>query len=345
MKFKIWFVFVFLVFENIFFAKDVNKLDIDGYISLQKVYKGNYYFMDKKNNIVYQYSKSSKLLNTFGKSGEGPGELRRISGFDFTDGQIYMQSESKIVFFSLNKRNLLKEIKKVRPSYFFVLNNGKLLEIVREYNVDNKPDLMADSLYLCSSGFKRLKLLLKDSEMNKPGMFFRDFINTMEIKYSSEKGEIIVSQRKKGFLFHVFNDDGDLIFKIKKNETKRLRVSEKFKNDFKEELLSDPRMRSNLEMAKQLMKKIKFSEYFPTFHSFYLDEKGDIFIRTYQRKRELLLYEKYSPEGKFIRNFWIEDENSDVFETRNYISFYKNQFIYLKESPDGDYILVKQSIK
>ena len=106
MKFKIWFVFVFLVFENIFFAKDVNKLDIDGYISLQKVYKGNYFFKDKKNNIVYQYSESGKLLNKLGKSGEGPGELRGLLDFDFTDGQIYMQPESKIVFFSLDGGNL-----------------------------------------------------------------------------------------------------------------------------------------------------------------------------------------------------------------------------------------------
>jgi len=304
-----------------------------------KMYKGRYFFLDEKNKRVLQYNDKCKYINSFGKFGEGPGEFSELYGFDFVKDQIYLQSRSKIVFFSLEGK-LIKEIRKPRYSHFLILKNGNLIESFLEYNAGNKHGLTVEKLYLCSSEFKRLKLLLEDSEIVKPGMPFKDFINKIEIKYSVGSGEIIVSQRNKGFLFHVFDDNGKLLFKIKNSDSEKIKVTEKFVKDFKGKLLSDPRMRSNLEMAKQLMKHIKFSEYFPPFHSFYPDENGNIFIRTFKRKAKLLLYKKYSSQGNFCGNLWIKDENPDIYETRNFITFFNNEFFYMNEDDNGDYTIV-----
>ena len=83
---------------------------------------------------MLQYSDKCKYINSFGKSGEGPGEFSELSGFDFVKNQIYLQSRSKIVFFSLEGK-LIKENKKPRPSYFMVLNNGNLIENLTDKHI------------------------------------------------------------------------------------------------------------------------------------------------------------------------------------------------------------------
>ena len=66
MKFKMLYV-LFFITVNILFASDVINVEIDGYVNIQKVYKGNYYFMDKKtrafkdfvNDMEVKYSPDS----------------------------------------------------------------------------------------------------------------------------------------------------------------------------------------------------------------------------------------------------------------------------------------------
>ena len=324
-------------------AKEIVKVNYDGFISQMKIYKGYYYFFDNKAGSVYRYDQKGEYIKVFGKYGEGPGELTEYLGFDFIDNKIYLQSQAKIIFFDLNGK-LFTEKKKVRPSYFLLLENKNMIELFVEKDYNTKLNLTNHKVFLCDAEFKRIKCLLTDSEKRSQGSPFKSFIDNIEVKYSESSKSILISQRRKGFLFNAFDLNGNLIFSIRNEKIPKIKVSNAFLHDFKEKLFSDPRMRSNIEMAEQLYKQIQFPEYFPPFHSFYYDDLGNIFIRTYERKGVYLLYKNYSSRGEFLKNYWLKDNNADIYETRNFISFYKNRFVYLYESEEDDYILSKQEL-
>jgi len=190
--------------------------------------------------IFYVYSlKDLSLITKFGKSGEGPGELKVVPMFSnrikALHDKLFVEGMSKVIFFSKDAK-LLREIRKKGGFTTFkvmpIKENFVAIRILSPTEKDKK-------YYLALS--------LLDPEMNVKKILYKQefperekdiIMVTDSIHFEVYKDKLYVEESERGFLIEVFDSTGSQLFEIKKNFTKR-KVTEKDKaailKNFKED--------------------------------------------------------------------------------------------------------------
>lgn len=135
---------------------EAGEFDVDG--------EGNIYIVAFRNakNFVYRFDQKGELLNSFGRYGQGPGELEwPFLNKVFEDGRIAF-TDLMIKYKVLNKEgHLVQEIRpRFRISYVFPLENGKfIVERPRYDEMTSRDGLVPYTVSLCDSNFKKIKEL------------------------------------------------------------------------------------------------------------------------------------------------------------------------------------------
>ncbi len=311
-------------------------INIDGKVTTLKAYKNCLYFLNESECNIWRFDQNLNFLNKIGKKGEGPGEIPYLSNFNFLEDKIYTFSKGRLLIFSLDG-SLLEEVKfPIFNSSLLILKNGNFVEKTRDFSFERGKERIQKIRFL-DKDFNLITEVLNEHIKVTPGYEFEAIEPYIQAKYSERNGLIYISNPVKDYLIMIFDENGKQVGKILKNY-KRTKVSEEYKEKFSETLIKDPRITSK-EMADAFLKALHFPKYFPPFHSFYLDDEGNVYVRTYNRKKDKTVFEKYSPKGIFIREYLLEDKYINIVDCHLFISFSSGHYYYLYENEKGNYVL------
>jgi hypothetical protein len=335
-------IFSIAFFPFFLFSQEEKIVNIAGRVSMFKAYKNCFYFLNESEGNIWRFDQNLNFLNKIGKRGEGPGEIASLSNFNFLEDKIYTISRDHILFFSLDG-TLLNEVK-IPPleGSILLLKNGNFLEEVRDFSYE-RGKVIIQKIRFLDKNFKKIREVLDERLKITPGFVFEAIEPFIRADYSEKKGHVYVSNPSKDFLLMIFDENGNEIGKIFK-EYKKIKVKEEYKEKFLETIIQDPHVTSK-EMAEAIRRQTHFPEYFPPYQCFFLDDEGNIYIRTYERKGEKTKFEKYSSDGVFIRDYYLEDRRINIVDSHLFISFEGDNYYYLYEDEKGNYIMHRRKIR
>lgn len=321
------------------------KVDIDGRVSMYKAYKGFHYFLNESDNSIWRFDNNLKLINKIGKNGQGPGEFTSLSRFSFLQDKIYLYGNGKISIFDLNGE-LLQEIKSPFATVKCFLKNENAICKDREFNRSKSGKLsISQSIQYCDSNLKKISELVKVNIEITPGYRFEALEPYIDAEYSETKNLIYVSYPLKDLTILVFDEKGKKIGKIYK-KYKPIKVNNDFKKEFLNTILQAPGVPGlkDKRIAEEVIKRTHFPKFFPPLHSFYIDENGDVFVKTFQRVKGKAIFEKYGMNVKFLRQYELPEDHIDIVDAKNFTAFSYGYYYYLYIDEEGNYILHKEKL-
>ena len=261
---------------------------------------GNIYVLDGKEKKIKVFDSAGKFVKKFGEEGQGPGELNLPVSLQVTPAReivIGDASNQKLMFFSL-EGDFLREMSTAIKARGLVLPlfdsqgnivgqqivqaEGKIMREVRKY------DRELNSLFTLAS------VDITGVIQGKIDPF------RMVFSYQFGKDNIIYCSDLDKYEIKVFNPEGKMIKKILKDYDP-VKLTEKDKQEFFGRMP---------EIDPQAKERIKFSEVFPAYQNFTMDEKWRLFVRTFEKgkdKREYYL-DVFDEEGKYIAKFSFKGE-------------------------------------
>jgi hypothetical protein len=296
---------------------------------------GNIFVIGFKNreNFIYRFGRTGHLARSFGRRGQGPGELQWpfLSGVSKSGETSITDFGHKFIVYDHNGM-VLREVKLERQTTRVeALENGKYLAL------RPRPDLMTQDAYidvltLCDQEFTDLKILDR---------FERASDDSRQVPYFMWRvsgGRIIIANQARGYEFWVYDLDGNPVRKIRK-EYRPVRVTEEIK-----EAVIGPDYRRSGQSADSY-----FPNPLPPINQFFTDDKGRIFAMTYEpggRPGEYL-WDIFNPEGAFIGRKGLDIKWAGLYIGPHY-TFIKNAHLYchrVKQSGFHELVVYKVSWK
>lgn len=302
------------------------EFDIDG--------EGNIYIVAFKNtkNFVYRFNKKGDLLNSFGRYGQGPGEIEwpfldRV----FYDGRIALTDFMRKYKVFDKEGRLVQEIHpEFRISYVFPFENGNLLvERPRYDERTSRNGLIPYTISLCDSNFKEIKELDRhkwppNNERIAPVFMWR-----------VSAGHIYIANEDRGYEILDYDLDGNLQRKIRKSyrpveateEIKMARLGPGYKQS-----------------------GISHDSYFPNplppLSSFFVDDEGRLFVMTYEEGYSSgeYMYDLFNANGVFIGRKSLDMGSAQFFSKINYAKIKKGFLYYYREKESGYKELIVQKV-
>ena len=278
---------------------DISGFDVDS--------NGNIFLRDipeSDENHFFKFDNHGKFITSFGRNGQGPGEFgwANLPRINYQD-EIMISDifRRKLIFFD-TYGNFTKEIQTdLNIGELKHLENGKLLiaRRIRDLSIENDPHPIS----LFSQNLEEIKELDRFifpgfRALKRDGTRMYIFTMSVSDKY------IYIGNIERGYEVSVFDLEGNLVKKIRK-KYRPLEVSKEYKTSY-------------LALTPENMKeKISFTKYFPPFQYLFSDERGYLFVMTYEKGENPneYIFDIFNPDGLFIGR-----TNLDNFGIRQFIS-------------------------
>jgi len=307
---------------NIGLTDSLAGVDVD---SASNIYLFQYPFGGR--NIVFKFDRNGKFVTSFGLRGQGPGELNFA-------WYIRVSNQDKVVITGPAERKL------------FVFSNDGVFEeyitfssaVLEALPLDNgnyliKREIISESKYiewpLClyNPKLEEIKELDKYFRLDEFRVDTIEFPEPVMIR-SVSNGKIYIGYGKRGYEIWVFDFDGNLMRKIRK-EYHPVEIPEKVKEENRK-ATKDP---------KYIIygKKIRFSKHWPPFQYLFTDDEGRLFVMTYEKGEspKEYMYDIFNSEGVFIDRISL---GNLVFEHRwdiQYVTARKNRLYCIRRKDSG----------
>lgn len=280
------------------------------------------YVLDSKEAHIKIFDGNGRYIKTFGKKGQGPGEMSRPSSLEITpQNEIAVNDPSarKIHFFSLDG-TFSRAVSQTDRAFF---SDPKVDE---DGNITASFMIMDEEVtYVLEKFTPQLKDLLP-------------IFSTRVAKYPSIdpffpqcywdvlKGNKLVWGFPDKYELHVLDSEGKLEKKIIK-EYDPVKITEEEKEKVIEERFGG---RENIDPIV----KLSWDEHHNAFIHLCIDDEGRIFVRTYERVpgREEFYYDVFDPEGKYLAKIPLK--------SRPYVI--KSDKLYTIEEDEDGYQAVKR---
>jgi hypothetical protein len=247
---------------------------------------GNIYVVGFKNreNFIYCFDHEGHMLDSFGRRGQGPGELLGPSLSGVYGREVVLSDflGMRYVVYDLDGR-VIREKRLGHPDRLSPLGNGNLVAF------GPRPDPNANAFFynltLCDSDFNELKVLDRYDWTSDDSRMYPYFM----WRVSGDK--IIVANEARGYELWVFDLDGRLVRKIRK-EYRPVKVTE----EIKEEILGPEYRQSESSQNKY------FPDPLPPLNQFFTDDEGRVFVMTYEPGPNSgeYIWDIFNPDGVFI---------------------------------------------
>ena len=291
-----------------------------------------------------------KPIKTFGKAGEGPGEMRILPFWPIqitlTQDCVFAENMDKFIFFS-KQGNLINEQKKMKRLF-------KVLPVKENYAARTFPFEGNDK-----KQYEALKLLNKKMEDEKE--LFRQSVPVLDregtvkmfpdsMNFCVYGDNIFVERSTEGFRIDVFDSQGNKLYEIKKPYEKTL-VTEEYKKtaeaSLKESLLHKKVgvfvpfhiMESGWDAFKKWA-LLDYPEYLPPIRDF-LVKNDKIYVQTYVQQKGQEQYVILDLKGEILKTVNLPRiKNASVFVYNTlgiglrFYDFEKDRFIYIEENED-----------
>ena len=291
----------------------------------------NIYVLDYKALQIKIFDKNGELIRTFGREGQGPGEMQYANFIQITSKEevmVYDPRTKRLLFFSMEGK------------YLRQTSTAKIAYPILPIRLDSRGELTALIVPPPPMGGIELKkfdsnldLLMMISKTEKDDSYLRSERKGWQpdLLCAVTQNDNIVWAYPKKYEFHVLSPEGKLKRKIIKDH-KPISVTqedrERFLEGYERSLSRLPRPRS----------RIIFPNYFPAFNDISIDEKGRIFIRTYEsvkNKDNSFYFDVFDSEGKYIAKIPISVK-------LNSASVWKNNKLYTIEEDEEGFQMVKR---
>jgi hypothetical protein len=252
---------------------------------------GNIYALDNKDINIKVFDKNGVHLRTMGKRGQGPGEIQMPSAMSvsYAGHQIGILdiAANKFVVFT-NTWECIKET----PLGTYSLISALMDDTGRIYgnSLVFSDNAVTTTLAKYDSGMKREATIAEISEK-----IIGPKINALptRIAFGLMSGDRLAWAFTEKYEISIVDSDSKTVRKIVK-DCNRLRVTEKDKEDMiKMEWGDSP-------------PDLVFPDSFPSFRSLIADEKGFIYVRTYEKDdRDRYRYDVFDADGLYIARFFL----------------------------------------
>ena len=261
----------------------IDGLDVDD--------NGHIYVLDSRAAQVKVFSPDGEYLRSIGGRGQGPGEMQMPLFLQITaDNELVVQdlAAQHFLYFSLDGRFLRKEayweeraLRAVRLD-----QQGNLIGL----KMGAPPPMGGWVLRKYNSNFEPIMTLAEQppdmaakTEYNilRPTFYFDIFSNDNIILGNSEKYEL-----------DILNPQGKLIKKILK-KYRHLRIRDDDRDFYKE----------RYESFIKIGGKLNFPDHFLCFCDLAVDDKGRIFVKTFEReknRKDVFYFDLFDEEGKYL---------------------------------------------
>jgi hypothetical protein len=288
------------------------------------------YVLDGVTVFVYSLT-DYRLLRTFGKKGEGPGELlphpELAVQMQFVDETIRLGTLNKFITYSKNGKKISE--KKISFIQTQLLRCGENYAAVK-YSVANGKVIY--NVVLLGETFNELKSLysmardhpMKIKRINMP-------LRVLNIYFSA--GKIYIVDQKKDAGITVFDQKGNrlkpLIF-----DYPVIEISETFKNNFMEWFKTDKRYR---RFPEDVRKMICFPETLPAIRTIQIKNER-IYVRTYRKKKQFGEFYVHDLEGRRLTRLFLPvgTEKPIQIGPETTYTFADERYYYLVENLDNE---------
>ncbi len=253
---------------------------------------GNIYFLNDKSqeNFMLIFDRNGNFVTAFGRMGQGPGELQMpILPIITNQGEVLIldQGQRKLCYFT-KEGDFIKSIpQEVTTIALFPLENGKYLSVSAVFDAESDY-IMQYPFSLSSSDFKLIKELDSVKFPNYLKGKKQKAINTGFL-FSITKKNIFLGNEERGYEINVYDLEGNLLRKIKK-DYRKVRISDEY---------IEEHSKGMGEIWKQ---RTYFPDYFPPFQCAFVDDEGRLFVITNEKGSRPGEYmcDIFNPEGIFI---------------------------------------------
>ena len=295
---------------------DIETFDVDK--------EGNIFIIlwQSKDNYVFKFSPEGHFLKAFVRFGQGPGELQ-YGGMVLINpkNEVMAKDPSKTKFLVYDREGRFLRETRLEKTYSLVpLRNGKYLIFWGE----DTPEWRRQFVGLCNSEFGDVKVL--DMLQYPNAMNVRCPVNRDLMIYRASGDKIYIGNTAKGYEICVYDLNGNLLRKIRK-EHKPVAVSEEVKKAYFDLLpKGDP-----------LTDNFYFTEQWPPFRGLCADDKGRLFVLTYEAglKAGEFMYDIFNSEGIFIGKLSLANIKNPCRPDSFTVRAVKNHIYGLQEKDSG----------
>jgi len=277
---------------------------------------------------VDSFDAQGNHIKSFCLKGQGPGELPGAPMMMFTENdELMAYSGMKLLLFEPDGA-LLREVKTnlKNTSGATCLDNGNYLCLIIRYP-EEWTDNTIHMIMLYDSQFNEIKELDRIETFPMVAQRIKGIRHNILAEVSC--GKIFTGSQQRDYEIYVYDFSGNLIKKIRKDYI-NVPPSEEYKERFLGMFKSNP---SVYEAAK---KKIYFPSSLPPFHYFLTDEKGRLYVMTYEKgiNPGEYMFDIFNPEGIFVgrkslKGFSILEMLPLNIKIRN------DHFYYIEEKESG----------
>ena len=291
----------------------------------------NIYVLDNMAVQVRIFEKNGKLIRTFGSKGQGPGEMQNPLYMQITSKEevmVYDSGIQRLLFFSIEGK------------YLRQASTARIRYPMHPIKIDSRGELTAILVPPPPMGGIELKkfdsnldLLMMISKTENDDSYLKRERKAWlpDLLCAVAQNDNIVWGYSKKYEFYVLNPEGKLIRKVIK-DYEPVNVTQEDQERYMERY---ERILTRLPRSRY---KIIFPNYFPAFRDISVDEKGRIFLRTYEKvkdKENFFFFDVFDSEGKYIAKI-------PMLVSLNRPFVWKNNKLYTIEEDEDGFQFVKR---
>ncbi|MBN1939682.1 MAG: hypothetical protein JW843_08850 [Candidatus Aminicenantes bacterium] len=308
-----------------FGLSDIGEFDIDA--------EGNVFFLADPSHekAVLKFDASGRPAASFGRRGQGPGEIQRFADLYVTardEVAVSNQDNSRLTVFDAGG-TLVRETP--APSDLMAvapLPNGSFLTMKRQ--ADPRPDSLFEFPIELSGPDWTVREKLDTGFLENP-MTGEKLRGTYHLQsWSVSRDKIFTGHQDRGYDIFVYDFEGRPVRKIRK-EFDAVPVPEAHKKEFLDQFGS-PQM-------KFIQDKVYFPSGMPPFIGFAADEESRLYVMTYETTGQPgeFIFDVFDADGVFILRKPIrvfQDYNGGFFKVRN------GRFYCVEEDAEGQKLFI-----
>lgn len=325
MKLKI---FTILLIAFTFLVSATTKTTLEDILPPQflSVDKDNLYLISGSTVSVFSLN-GLKLIKSFGKKGEGPGEFILLGDdlgmtLDVETDQIRVVSRRKISYFS-KKGDFVKEVKALNGFFHIPVEENF---VALRFDLIDKIGYRIVCLY--DKNFKKIKDIYKKKNWFQQGKM----INPVTVRppfYCSHKGKVFTENGNGNIL--IFNKKGEKVASSNLNIT-QVKVSEEDKKNYHYYYKTHPSYKNAYAQLKHL---IKFPEFYPKI-KFFDVSNSKIYVFTHVKKGNKKEVYVLDLNGKLIKKTYVDMPELNPQDVFPIIRVRNNKIYQIIENEDDE---------
>ena len=308
--------------------------------------RGNLFILDSRDKCIKKYSPAGKHIITFGRKGQGPGEMTRPYNIEIDPDDnivVYDFSGRRFSVFSNDGENIATKRFNERIWIFCITHSGKYLIETHKWNLKpGKGDLHKIILYSPDLTYE----MTIDSAYVNENLFVSEgnrFTNIPvpfhdRLFWTILPSENIVTAWSGDYNIKIFTPEGDVI-KSFRHKGKKIKVTAKDKNEHFNSLgFATSDGGASKGVPQFVRDKTELPKYKPFFTYILADNEGNILVRLYEKKGNNYLWDVFDKNGKYLTKIALPEFN-------RWITFYNKHIATIIYAEDEFPVVVQYRIK